>query len=60
MCIRDRHYLLLQRNLLYTGVTRARRLCVLVGSRKALAMALKNDAVAARHTGLARRLGGGD
>ena len=60
MTLLPQHYLLLQRNLLYTGVTRARRLCVLVGSRKALAMALKNDAVAARHTGLARRLGGGE
>lgn len=53
------HHLLLQRNLLYTGVTRARRLCVLVGARSALAKALKNDAVAARHTGLAGRLRAG-
>ncbi len=50
------HHVMLQRNLLYTGVTRARRLCVLVGARSALARALKNDAVAARHTGLAGRL----
>jgi exodeoxyribonuclease V alpha subunit len=56
------HYLMLQRNLLYTGVTRARRLCVIVGSTRAIAMAVKNDQVAQRHTGLARRLaeaGGG-
>lgn len=59
MTLLPQHHLLLQRNLLYTGVTRARRLCILVGSRRALARALKNDAVAARHTGLARRLGGG-
>lgn len=59
MTLLPQHHLLLQRNLLYTGVTRARRLCILVGSRKALAMALKNDAVAARHTGLGRRLGEG-
>jgi hypothetical protein len=34
------HYLMLQRNLLYTAVTRARSLCVLVGSRKAISMAV--------------------
>jgi len=50
------HYMMLQRNLLYTGVTRARQLCVIVGSRRAIAMAVKNDRVAARYSGLARRL----
>jgi exodeoxyribonuclease V alpha subunit len=50
------HYLLLQRNLIYTAVTRGRRMVVLVGSRKALAMAVKNDRLAKRHTRLARRL----
>ena len=50
------HYMLLQRNLLYTGVTRARRLCVLVGSKRAIGMAVGNDKVARRYTGLARRL----
>jgi exodeoxyribonuclease V alpha subunit len=50
------HYLMLQRNLLYTGITRARRLVVLVGSHKALAIAVKNDQVRHRHTGLKERL----
>ena len=37
------HYLMLQRNLVYTGVTRGRRLVVLVGQRKALAIAVKGS-----------------
>ncbi|MEO7911416.1 MAG: ATP-dependent RecD-like DNA helicase [Roseiflexaceae bacterium] len=53
------HYTLLQRNLLYTGVTRAKRLVVLLGDRRAIAIAVKNNRVAARYTGLARRLKGG-
>ncbi len=51
------HYLMLQRNLLYTAVTRARQLCVIVGSRRALAMAVKNNKVAERYSGLQSRLG---
>ncbi|MBP7691922.1 MAG: ATP-dependent RecD-like DNA helicase [Anaerolineales bacterium] len=50
------HYVMLQRNLLYTGVTRARQLCVLVGSRKAIAMAVRNAQTARRWSGLAERL----
>jgi exodeoxyribonuclease V alpha subunit len=50
------HALMLQRNLLYTAVTRARRLCVLVGSRRALSMALGNVERARRESFLARRL----
>lgn len=50
------HSMLLQRNLLYTAITRARRLCVLVGQPYALEMAVKNDRVALRNTGLAERL----
>ncbi|MDX9992988.1 MAG: ATP-binding domain-containing protein [Anaerolineales bacterium] len=38
--------MMLQRNLLYTAVTRARGLCVLVGSRKAISMAVRNNKVA--------------
>ena len=38
------HYAMLQRNLLYTGVTRGKRLVVLVGQRKAVAMAVRNTA----------------
>ncbi|HPV08157.1 MAG TPA: ATP-binding domain-containing protein, partial [Aggregatilineales bacterium] len=50
------HYMLLQRNLLYTAVTRAKKLVVLVGSKKAIAIAVKNDAVSRRYTALATRL----
>jgi exodeoxyribonuclease V alpha subunit len=52
------HYTLLQRNLLYTGVTRAKQLVVVLGDRRAIAIAVKNNRVAARYTGLARRLKG--
>ncbi|MBN1944194.1 MAG: ATP-dependent RecD-like DNA helicase [Bradymonadales bacterium] len=54
--ITNQHYVLLQRNLLYTAVTRARQLVCLVGERKALLRAIRNDAPLQRHTGLARRL----
>jgi exodeoxyribonuclease V alpha subunit len=50
------HYMMLQRNLLYTAITRARRLVVLVGQPRAIAMAVRNDQVAARYTGLRNRL----
>jgi exodeoxyribonuclease V alpha subunit len=50
------HFMLLQRNLLYTAITRARRLCVLVGQLRALELAVRNDRVAQRNTGLAERL----
>ena len=50
------HSMLLQRNLLYTAITRAKRLCVLVGQLRALSWAVKNDRVAQRNTGLAERL----
>ncbi len=50
------HYMMLQRNLLYTAITRARRLVVLVGQPKAIAMAVRNNQVTARYTGLRERL----
>ncbi len=50
------HYMLLQRNLLYTAITRAKRLCVIIGQQRALEVAVKNDRVALRNTGLAERL----
>ncbi len=50
------HYAMLQRNLLYTAVTRASKLVVIVGSKKALTTAIRNNAVARRYTGLADRL----
>jgi exodeoxyribonuclease V alpha subunit len=50
------HYILLQRNLLYTAVTRGRRLVVLVGTTKALALAVKNASQRRRYTALEERL----
>jgi exodeoxyribonuclease V alpha subunit len=50
------HYMLLRRNLLYTAVTRGRRLVVVVGSSKALSMAVKNDEMRQRYSMLDRRL----
>jgi exodeoxyribonuclease V alpha subunit len=49
---------LLQRNLLYTGVTRARRLAVLAGDKRALAVAVADESTSERYTGLASRLRG--
>ena len=49
-------YTLLQRNLLYTAVTRAKRLVVLVGSRKALSIAVRTAGTGRRHTALTHRL----
>jgi exodeoxyribonuclease V alpha subunit len=56
--ISTQHYLLLQRNLLYTAITRAKRLVVLIGTRKALAMAIRNNKPQQRYTWLAERLRG--
>jgi exodeoxyribonuclease V alpha subunit len=50
------HYMMLQRNLLYTAVTRARRLVVLVGSLKAIGLAVRNNKVTERFTRLQQRL----
>jgi exodeoxyribonuclease V alpha subunit len=50
------HYMMLQRNLLYTAITRGKRLVVLVGSRRAVQMAVRSDAGGARWTWLARRI----
>jgi exodeoxyribonuclease V alpha subunit len=56
MPVHTQHYVMLQRNLLYTAVTRGKRLVVLVGTRKALAIAVRNAEVGARCSGLAVRL----
>jgi exodeoxyribonuclease V alpha subunit len=53
------HFMMLQRNLLYTAVTRARKLVVIVGSKKALAIAVKNDRMQSRFTLLKERLSPG-
>jgi len=50
------HYIMLQRNLLYTAITRAKRLVVLVGSKRAIAIAIKNNKVQFRYTNLGPRL----
>ena len=50
------HYVMLQRNLVYTGVTRAKKVLVIVGTKKALAMAVRNVTVSKRNTMLAERL----
>ncbi len=49
-------WMMLQRNLLYTGVTRAKKLVVLVGSRKALAAAVRTPGAGRRHTALTHRI----
>ena len=56
MPVMTTHYVMLARNLLYTGVTRAQRLVVLVGTRKAIGMAVRNTRVSQRHSGLTMRL----
>lgn len=50
------HYVMLQRNLIYTGITRAKRICVLVGTKKALSFAIRNLSVLKRNTKLKERL----
>lgn len=54
--LHTQHFVMLARNLLYTAVTRGKRLVVLVGTPKALAIAIGNDKVALRSTRLAQRL----
>ena len=46
------HYMLLQRNLIYTGITRGKRLLVLIGQKKALGIAVSNDRPQRRYSGL--------
>jgi exodeoxyribonuclease V alpha subunit len=60
--LHTQHFVMLQRNLLYTAVTRGRRLVVLVGGRKALSLAVQRQDTARRYTALRTRLqdeGGG-
>jgi len=56
MPVTTQHYIMLKRNLLYTAVTRARELVVIVGDTKALDIAVRNDQVSERYTTLAERL----
>jgi exodeoxyribonuclease V alpha subunit len=53
--ILTQHYILLQRNLLYTGVTRGKKLVVIIGTKKAMAIAIKNNKTEKRYTLLSER-----
>ena len=57
--VHTQHYMMLQRNLLYTAITRGKRLVILVGSKRALAIAVKNNSTEERCTMLAERLRAG-
>ena len=52
------HYMLLQRNLIYTGITRGKRLLVMIGQRKAPGIAVRNDCPQRRYSGLLASLKG--
>jgi exodeoxyribonuclease V alpha subunit len=54
-----KHFVMLQRNLIYTGITRAKKICVLVGTTKALGYAVRNNPVCDRNTRLKERLQNG-
>ncbi len=54
--VTTQHYMLLQRNLIYTGITRAKKLVVLIGTKKALAIAIRNNKPQLRFTHLSERL----
>ena len=56
MPITSSHAIMLQRNLLYTAITRAKRLMILIGEQKAVYTAVKNNRIATRNTMLAERL----
>ncbi len=57
--VSTQHFVMLQRNLLYTGITRAKRLVILVGTKKALSIAIKNDQIQKRYCLLMERLRNG-
>ena len=50
------HFMMLQRNLVYTGITRAKKICIIVGTTKALAYSIHNQVVLKRNTRLKERL----
>ncbi len=56
MPIHTQHYMLLQRNLLYTAITRGKRLVIIIGTKKALAIAIRNNKTQKRYTYLKNRL----
>jgi exodeoxyribonuclease V alpha subunit len=55
--VSTQHFIMLQRNLIYTGLTRAKELCVFIGARRALAMAVGNDRALTRNSRLTLGLG---
>ena len=58
--LHTQHYLMLQRNLLYTGITRAKECVVIVGTKQALGICIRNNQVMQRNSYLAERLQGRD
>ncbi|MNW46807.1 ATP-dependent RecD-like DNA helicase [compost metagenome] len=56
MPVSTSHYVMLARNLIYTGLTRAERVCAMIGTRKALSMAISNNKMVQRNTGLPERI----
>ena len=56
MPITMNHFIMLQRNLIYTGITRAKKILVLVGTKKALGYAVRNVTVTKRNTLLSERI----
>ena len=54
--VHESQYIMLRRNLLYTGITRAKKQCILVGTRRAIAMACQNEDTRKRYTRLKERL----
>ncbi len=56
MPVLTQHYLLLQRNLIYTAVTRGKKLVILIGTKKALSIAIRNNKPTERYTNLRKRL----
>ena len=56
MPVSTAHYIMLQRNLIYTGLTRAKKLCILIGTTQALSVAVKNNTVPLRNSLLKERM----
>ena len=56
LALHSQHFIMLRRNLLYTALTRGRKLVVMVGRRQSLYRAVKNDDAGVRYSGLAWRI----
>ncbi len=54
--VSTQHFIMLQRNLIYTAITRGKKLVILVGSKKAISMAVANNKISSRYTKLKERL----